>query len=149
MGANVSHWLNYNVNELDCEDKEVFNEASNQINRTRSSKYKTKPNSTWSGLSTENDSLIVSIMLPLYYTKEKINTKDLKCLIKSWDFILMDHSPIWTAIHEQLEYETCRDWFQAVFFQRLFDIHPFCKKMFTRKSLIIHFKPYFIIFFYP
>ena len=129
MGVNGSQSVNnefINKNVL----KQTIHRAS-----TTATTYKSKLSSAWSGRSVSDDTLIVSIMLPLYYTKDKMNTKDLKLLVKSWDSILMDSSPVWQNVRGQVEFKTCREWFENVFYDRLFDIHPFSKKMFSKFSI--------------
>ena len=93
---------------------------------------KSKVHSIWSGSTAIDNSLIVSLMMPLYYTEDKINSDDIHLLTKSWDAILTDRSPVWINIRNHSEFKSSLDWFQHKFYNRLFDIHPFCKKMFRK-----------------
>ena len=115
----------------------VINDKSKQLIRSRrpsnasfSEALIAKVNSAWSGRP--NDSLIVSIMLPLYYTKENMNANDLNLLTKLWNFIIMDRSPIWFNIRKEVQFKSCHEWFEWKFYERLFDIHPFSKQMFRK-----------------
>ncbi len=50
-----------------------------------------------------------------------------------WNAILDDASPqyILTKDKPGFAYPSCRAWFYNVFYERLFDIHPLCKPLFT------------------
>lgn len=82
----------------------------------------------------KDDALIVEIMMPLYYTEERLRFQDVYDARVSWDMIMKDCSPQFDFERFSLPFATCREWFEHLFYERLFDIHPFSKKMFKDPS---------------
>lgn len=72
----------------------------------------------------KDDALIVEIMMPLYYTEDRLRFQDVYDARVSWDMIMKDASPQFDYERLSLPYANCREWFEHLFYERLFDIHP-------------------------
>jgi hypothetical protein len=91
-------------------------------------------NSSWKQLShgsshsasalRRDEELIVQIMMPLYFTEDPVRFQDVFEAKLSWDKILKDVSPEYEVRRTRLPYACCREWFEAAFYERLFDVHP-------------------------
>mmetsp|Transcript_22680 Transcript_22680/g.20597 ORF Transcript_22680/g.20597 Transcript_22680/m.20597 type:complete len:261 (+) Transcript_22680:32-814(+) len=79
-----------------------------------------------------NKDIVVRIMMPLYYTHDKLTKEDVERASLSWNNILNNQS--FKFLNEiksrKLNIKSCKEWFETVFYQRLFDVHPLSKYMF-------------------
>lgn len=71
-----------------------------------------------------DEELVVQIMMPLYYTDDPVRFQDVFEAKLSWDKIIKDVSPAYEVKRARLPYACCREWFEAAFYERLFDVHP-------------------------
>lgn len=78
----------------------------------------------------QHDDLIVQIMMPLYYNPDELTSDDVHAAKRSWDLILSDAAINYQDKKSELTFHSCREWFEHLFYDRLFDVHPFSKKMF-------------------
>ena len=66
-------------------------------------------------------------MLPVYYVNGKVTSQELSLARMSWDLIIEDANCVKfkrESEESQHEYTTAGDYFQKIFFSRLFDINP-------------------------
>jgi len=81
--------------------------------------------------------VIVQIMMPLYYISSPLTSEDTNLAIKSWNTILNNES---TKYNNELilgnlnNINSCKEWFEISFYQRLFDVHPLSKNMFSNPN---------------
>lgn len=75
---------------------------------------------------------IVQLMMPVYYTDEKVSVVDLEKANIVWNLVISDTAPNYLKIVEkgQTEYSSCMIFFYDTFYRRLFDVHPLCRSMF-------------------
>jgi hemoglobin-like flavoprotein len=75
---------------------------------------------------------IVQLMMPVYYTDEKVSAVDLEKANNVWNMIINDTAPNYLALIEkgQTEFGSCMMFFYDTFYSRLFDVHPLCRSMF-------------------
>jgi hypothetical protein len=103
---------------------EVPTKSGSSGMRRKSSVWQLSLNqSSESGLK-RADELIVQIMMPLYFTEDIVRFQDVFDAKLSWDKIMKDVSPEFEVRKISLPYRTCREWFEAAFYERLFDVHP-------------------------
>lgn len=78
---------------------------------------------------------IILLMMPVYYTHDAIITDHEIHLAKSsWISIIEDKSLAYQQkFQEDLNFNqsSCISWFYSLFYDRLFDIHPLCRPLFT------------------
>mmetsp|Transcript_6195 Transcript_6195/g.9345 ORF Transcript_6195/g.9345 Transcript_6195/m.9345 type:complete len:207 (+) Transcript_6195:119-739(+) len=76
----------------------------------------------------------IALMMPAYYMPTAdVGPNDIAAAKVSWSLITDDKAqPFLFGKKERLfQYSTCIGWFYVVFFERLFDVHPACKPLFT------------------
>lgn len=52
---------------------------------------------------------------------------------KSWNLVIEDRSPAFAEqkTNPEFEHNTCISWFYSIFYERLFNVHPMCRPLFT------------------
>ena len=66
-------------------------------------------------------------LFPVYYVDALLTTEDIVDAENSWNLIGDDKSPEWSrylAKHPDTKHRNCMEWFQTIFYERLFDVHP-------------------------
>jgi hemoglobin-like flavoprotein len=74
-------------------------------------------------------------MMPVYYIPNaEVNTRDVTACQNVWNMILEDQSPKWLERVQSgdKKYPSCITWFYNVFYERLFNVHPLCRPLFTK-----------------
>jgi hemoglobin-like flavoprotein len=84
------------------------------------------------GCEDVNIAMCVSIVMPMYYTREEVSPGDLVLARASWNLILSDGAPAFVKARENPDFTelSCLTYFYTTFYGRLFDIHPACKSLF-------------------
>jgi hemoglobin-like flavoprotein len=78
---------------------------------------------------------VMNLLMPIYYVPNcEITLRETATCLSVWNAILDDATPnyIMTKIQPGFLYPSCKVWFYYTFYDRLFDIHPMCKPLFTR-----------------
>lgn len=77
---------------------------------------------------------IFSAVAPLYYTTDPVTVEDLVSCQMTWNHIINNTAPKYAEVKSDKDFThvSCISWFYTVFYNRLFDIHPVCKHLFTR-----------------
>ena len=75
------------------------------------------------------DALAVRLMLPVYYSPEKLTKDDVVQAKNAWDIISTSSSPSYlynkaNKSRAEFPFESATSWFYSVYFSRLFDVHP-------------------------
>ncbi len=79
----------------------------------------------------------VSLVLPIYYTKENFTDKEKDEALNVWKLITSNKAPGFIAQKESnphFPYTLCSEYFYSIFFERLIDIHPTSKNLFSKNS---------------
>ena len=83
-----------------------------------------------------SDEEIVSLIMPLYYTKEPITPTELSAAVQSWKMIMNDRSVYFKGLKAAggptYEHQNCMELFSYTFYNRMFDVHPGAKTLFHR-----------------
>ena len=81
---------------------------------------------------TEED--IIKLVLPSYYTTEKLSGEELSEVCNSWELIVHNKSPHFamcrTESGKSFHHESCMDLFYYTMYVRLLDLHPDSKDFF-------------------
>lgn len=80
---------------------------------------------------------IIPFVMPIYYTTAPILPIELEAATKAWKMILNNRCENFNRMKKEqnptaAELENATEFFFHVFYERLFDIHPGCRKLFTR-----------------
>jgi hemoglobin-like flavoprotein len=77
--------------------------------------------------------LTVTLMLPVYYIDEPVTIMDIELATISWNMIVNDTSPRYAKYKSEglIDQPSCLSWFYVSFYERLFDVHPLSRKLFT------------------
>lgn len=77
---------------------------------------------------------IFTSVAPLYYTTDAVTVEDLVACQMTWNHIINNTAPKYSEVKSSNEFThvSCISWFYTVFYNRLFDVHPVCKHLFTR-----------------
>jgi hemoglobin-like flavoprotein len=78
---------------------------------------------------------IVLLMMPVYYhASAEVTNRDITACQNVWNLILEDQSPSFLEYKKATDNPppTCIIWFYHVFYERLFNIHPLCRPLFTK-----------------
>jgi hypothetical protein len=88
--------------------------------------------STSSLHSSSKETDIINLMMPLYFTNEKISQDEHESAKSSWNLILNDTSPKYLLLKKdaEFEYSSCITYFYDSFYARLFELHPLAKGLF-------------------
>lgn len=74
------------------------------------------------------DEKVVRIMLPVYYHSAPLTAGEFALARNSWSMIITSSSPIFVKNIlkglDQFPFFSCEEWFQELFYGRLFDVHP-------------------------
>ena len=74
------------------------------------------------------------LMMPVYYIHDvDVMAEDLRLAKSIWDYIIDDKSPAFIKMKEDPTFEqnSCISWFYTIFYERLFNVHPMCRPLFT------------------
>jgi hypothetical protein len=73
-----------------------------------------------------NENMIVSIMMPVYYTEDALSKEELDGATACWQSILDDTAAQFLSqrCNPGFEYSTAMTFFFDTFYNRFFDIHP-------------------------
>lgn len=76
---------------------------------------------------------VVKLMMPVYFTQERLTPEERKLAKASWDSIVNDKSPEYISRRgtEGFPYNCCVTFFYDSFYTRLFDIHPMSRQLFV------------------
>jgi hemoglobin-like flavoprotein len=94
---------------------------------------------------------IIVLMMPVYYSEflfhlfpcvdiflsahnAVVSDRELSLAKASWNLIIEDKSPAYVqqkASNPNFDHASCISWFYSVFYDRLFDVHPMCRPLFT------------------
>lgn len=89
------------------------------------------------GSSNDDINDIIDAMMPVYYIHNSIVTAgDISIAKESWELITDDKSNEFikqrnNSQNNNFHFTSCIGWFYVVYYERLFDIHPLCKPLFT------------------
>jgi hemoglobin-like flavoprotein len=78
---------------------------------------------------------IVLLMMPVYFIPNvEVTSRDVTSCQNSWNLIIDDESAAYKAYKSSTDqaHPTCIIWFSHVFYERLFNIHPLCRPLFTK-----------------
>jgi hemoglobin-like flavoprotein len=77
--------------------------------------------------------LTVTLMLPVYYIDEPVTIMDIELATISWNLVVNDTSPKYLKYKSEglIDQPSCLSWFYVSFYERLFDVHPLSRKLFT------------------
>ena len=77
---------------------------------------------------------IFAAVTPVYYTTDAVTVEDLVASQQTWNHIINNTAPKYVEMKSDKDfgYVSCISWFYTVFYNRLFDVHPVCKPLFTR-----------------
>jgi hypothetical protein len=83
-------------------------------------------------LSKETD--IVNLMMPLYYSTEKLSKEEYDSASASWNSILNDQAANYLLLKKEksIESSSCISFFYDSFYMRLFELHPLAKALFKK-----------------
>jgi len=82
-------------------------------------------------------STLVPLVLPIYYTKQDITKFERSEVFKVWKLVTTNKAPNFLegkATDPNFPHALCSDFFYAIFFDRLLDIHPTSKNLFQKNS---------------
>ena len=68
-------------------------------------------------------------LFPVYFVDEPLTVEEVALASHSWELIGDDLSPQWLKMKTEgaaqtVKYRGCQEWFQTIFYERLFDVHP-------------------------
>ena len=83
------------------------------------------------------DKEIMRYMLPIYYTSDTLTSRDIDIAHATWNMVLDDSAPEFVRMMESGDDSNpnCVAWFYTIFYNRLFDVHPGCRQLFTREMM--------------
>lgn len=75
---------------------------------------------------------MVSLIMPVYYSKELITTEELSAAIECWKMIVGNNSAHFNALRSSGEvgFPNCLEYFFHIFYHRMWDVHPVSKTLF-------------------
>lgn len=79
----------------------------------------------------------VNLVLPIYYTKQNLTEFERSEAFKVWKLVTSSKAPLYLEAKKKdpnFPYPLCSDYFYAVFFERLIDIHPTSRNLFQKSS---------------
>lgn len=84
-----------------------------------------------------SDQEIIDLVLPLYYTKDRLTAAEREAAVSAWKMIMNDHSEHFNFMKENkapdfVEHANPMELFYYTFYTRLFDVHPIAKTLFHR-----------------
>ncbi len=79
------------------------------------------------------------MMMPVFYIDKEMSAEQLTLARKSWNSISTDTSRHFNALRKKPDfdskaYPTCISYFNEMFFQRLFDVHPMARVLFYKSN---------------
>ena len=81
--------------------------------------------------SRSTDTAVCKLMLPVYYINEPLNRFDFESAKTSWEIMDKNSAVPYNQLKEDHGFQSCLDWFCHIYFERLFDVHPLARKMFS------------------
>lgn len=75
-------------------------------------------------ISTGKSDVITEIMMPVYYTSEAVSKTNISIIKESWYEIVNSTGEEFQSKKGQIPYSKCLEWFEKLFTERLFDVHP-------------------------
>mmetsp|Transcript_9930 Transcript_9930/g.10431 ORF Transcript_9930/g.10431 Transcript_9930/m.10431 type:complete len:223 (+) Transcript_9930:107-775(+) len=78
---------------------------------------------------------IVLLMMPVYFIPQaEVISRDINSCQDVWNLILDDRSPAYLEYIKKANPPptSCIVWFYSVFYERLFNVHPLCRPLFTK-----------------
>lgn len=90
----------------------------------------------------QNDEAIIRIMMPVYYIKDTLTLDEILMAKSSWENILNGVSKDFynykaKCRFEDFSYISPLEWFQDLFYKRLFDVHPVSFYHFTKFNFFV------------
>ncbi|RYH01308.1 hypothetical protein EON65_48480 [archaeon] len=86
----------------------------------------------------KQESDIVNLMFPVYYTDKELTDSELKLATKSWQMILNCTAPEYVshriADPVNFDYNHSMVYFYSKFYERLFEVHPLARPLFGDMS---------------
>lgn len=73
--------------------------------------------------------------MPVYYIADaEVTNRDITACQNVWNLILDDQSEAYLEYKKSTDspHGSCIIWFYHVFYERLFNIHPLCRPLFTK-----------------
>ena len=69
---------------------------------------------------------MLTLLLPVWYTDEKISEDEIQLARQSWNLILQDTSEEFQRLKgtEGFQYHSAVVWFFDTFYNRFYDVHP-------------------------
>lgn len=77
---------------------------------------------------------ILLLMMPVYYIHNaEITPEDIQLAKAGWNLVITNQAPLFVAKKGTpgFEYKSCISWFYTTYYDRLLDIHPSCRPLFT------------------
>eukprot|EP01039_Chlorochromonas_danica_P002896 gene2896-3161_t len=109
--------------------------SANQVQQEVNDKNATPGGTGGTGggsLATEEE--IVALLMPLYYTTEPLTAEEREAAVYVWKLIVKNqcqHFNTYKTMHPE-RFKTVADFLHITFYERLFEIHPSCRSLFTR-----------------
>ena len=75
---------------------------------------------------------IVSLIMPVFYTKEVLTTEELSAATQCWKMIADNSSAHFDAMKAsgEVKFDTCLELYSDIFYHRLWDVHPVSRTVF-------------------
>lgn len=85
--------------------------------------------------STERDKEVIALLMPLFYTKAPMTPTELSEANRIWQIIVRNQSKHFAALkaaNASLAPKLASEYLHLVFYNRLFEVHPGCRGLFSR-----------------
>jgi hemoglobin-like flavoprotein len=79
---------------------------------------------------------LLQMMMPVYYIDKPMDSEMLSMAKKTWESVAKDTGRHFKQLKKDpaFKYEKCLDYFNEIFFVRLFDVHPMAKVLFHKSN---------------
>lgn len=70
---------------------------------------------------------VARLMYPMFFIDKPLTSDEIEGVKLSWDYIMLGTSSEFekqTRSDPDFPYRSCEEWFQIIFYERLFDVHP-------------------------
>lgn len=77
---------------------------------------------------------VIQYMMPVYYIHDaQVTVEEIQLARHTWKLIISDQCPNYLVVCQNIDFEhpSCISWFYFMFYNRLFDVHPMCRPLFT------------------